>query len=341
VTHAIAEIAGWIAGEVIGDPTTPIVAARTLTEAGPGEITFVEDDRYLGQLATSRAAAAVVGPDVTAEGMVLVRVADPLMAFVEVVRRLHGSADDLPPGIDSQACIHPSAVLGEGCRVGPGAVIAAGCTLGRNCQVESGVVIGRQCRLGDDVRLYGNVTLYAGTILGQRVIVHGNAVLGGDGFGYRFHNGRHVKVPQLGWVEIGDDVEIGAGTTIDRGTFGPTRIGAGTKIDNLVQIGHNCVVGRHNIIVSQVGMAGSTTTGDYVAIAGQVGITGHLHIGDGATVGGGTAVIRDVPAGQRVLGRPARPEREEKRILLTMDKLPEMVRQVKAIMRRLGLSEAA
>src|SRR5204862_5130966 len=148
-----------------------------------------------------------------------------------------------------------------------------------------GAVVGRDCRLGDDVTLYPNAVLYDGTVLGDRVIVHGNAVLGADGFGYRFHDGRHVKVPQLGHVEVGDDVEIGACTTIDRGTFQATRIGAGTKIDNLVQVGHNCQIGQHNILVSQVGIAGSTTTGNYVVMAGQVGVADHLHIGDGASLG--------------------------------------------------------
>src|SRR5205807_7090811 len=153
--------------------------------------------------------------------------------------------------------------------------------------------------------IYANAVLYEGTILGDRVIIHATALLGADGFGYRFQNGKHVKVPQLGNVQIGDDCEIGACATIDRGTFMTTRIGAGTKIDNLVQVAHNCQVGRHNLFVSQMGIAGSSSTGDYVVIAGQAGVVGHIHIGAGAVIGGKAAVTKEVPAGQRVLGSPA------------------------------------
>src|SRR5205807_1025225 len=185
-----------------------------------------------------------------------------------------------------------------------------GSILGARCQVHPGAVLGRHCRLGDDVVVYPNAVLYDGTVLGSRVIIHANAVLGADGFGYRQQSGKHVKVPQLGHVEIADDVEIGACSTIDRGTFDATRVGEGTKIDNLVQIGHNCQIGRHNLLVSQVGIAGSSSTGDYVVAAGQAGIVDHVHIGQGAVIGGQSGVSKNVPAGQRVLGAPARPERE-------------------------------
>jgi UDP-3-O-[3-hydroxymyristoyl] glucosamine N-acyltransferase len=172
------------------------------------------------------------------------------------------------------------------------------------------------------------------------VVVHANSVLGADGFGYRFQNGRHAKVPQLGSVEIGDDVEIGACTTIDRGTFQATRIGAGTKIDNLVQIGHNCKIGCHNILVSQVGMSGSSSTGDYVVIAGQVGIVGHIRIGDRAMIGGQAGVTKDVPAGQHMLGSPATPEREQKRILMSLERLPDIRRDLRRIKQHIGLEDA-
>jgi UDP-3-O-[3-hydroxymyristoyl] glucosamine N-acyltransferase len=189
------------------------------------------------------------------------------------------------------------------------------------------------------VTLYPGAVLYDGTVLGDRVVVHAHAVLGADGFGYRFQDGRHVKVPQLGHVEVGDDVEIGAGTTIDRGTFQATRIGAGTKIDNLVQIGHNCRIGRHNVLVSQVGIAGSCTSGDYVVLAGQVGVADHIHLGDRAVIGARAGVTKDVPAGQRMLGAPATPEREQKRIMMTLEKLPELRRDLRRVMQHLGLDE--
>jgi UDP-3-O-[3-hydroxymyristoyl] glucosamine N-acyltransferase len=183
--------------------------------------------------------------------------------------------------------------------------------------------------------------LYDGCLLGHRVIVHANSVLGADGFGYRLHDGRHVKVPQLGHVEVGDDVEIGACTTIDRGTFQATRIGAGTKIDNLVQIAHNCAVGQHNLLVSQMGMAGSSSTGDYVVIAGQVGIVGHVHIGDQVVIGAQAGVTKDVPSGQQMLGSPATPVREQKRILVTLEKLPDIRRDLRRIKQHVGLSDDA
>jgi UDP-3-O-[3-hydroxymyristoyl] glucosamine N-acyltransferase len=189
--------------------------------------------------------------------------------------------------------------------------------------------------------LFPNVVLYDGTVLGNRVMIHANSVLGADGFGYRLHDGRHIKVPQLGNVEIGDDVEIGACTTIDRGTFQATRIGAGTKIDNLVQIAHNCSVGRHNLLVSQMGMAGSSTTGDYVIVAGQVGIVGHVRIGHRAVIGAQAGVTKDVPADQQMLGSPATPVREQKRILVTLEKLPEIRRDLRRIKQHLGLSDEA
>jgi UDP-3-O-[3-hydroxymyristoyl] glucosamine N-acyltransferase len=166
-------------------------------------------------------------------------------------------------------------------------------------------------------------------------------VLGADGFGYRLIDGRHVKVPQLGRVEIGDDVEVGACTTIDRGTFQATRVGAGTKLDNLVMVGHNCRIGKHNLFVSQVGMAGSSSTGDYVVLAGQVGVVDHVHIGDRTIIGAQSGVPGDVPADQQVLGAPARPIREQKRILISLDKLPEMVRDLRRIKQKLGLNDEA
>ena len=246
-----------------------------------------------------------------------------------------------PHGIDRLASVHPGARVGEGASIFPFACVGEGSTLGARCQVHSGAVVGRNCRLGDVVILYPHAVLYDGTVLGDRVIVHANAVLGADGFGYRLQGGRHVKVPQLGSVELGDDVEIGACTTIDRGTFQVTRVGEGTKIDNLVMVGHNCQIGRHNLFVSQVGVAGSCSTGDYVVLAGQVGIADHVHIHDGAQIGARSGVMRDVPGGQRFLGAPARPEGEEKRILLCLDRLPELSRDVRRLKRQLGLEGAA
>ncbi len=337
MTCTVRELAALVGGQVHGDGDLPIAAARPLSEAGPGHITFADHARHLAELHACPADAAVVSPDVPPNGKALIRVADPFAAFVAIARHLHGRPEPPPHGIDPRASVHPGAAVGPDASIHPFAVVGDGAVIGARCRLHSGAVVGRGCRLGDDVTLYPHAVLYDDTVLGDRVTVHAHAVLGADGFGYRLQEGRHVKVPQLGRVEVGDDVEIGAGTTIDRGTFGATRIGAGTKIDNQVMIAHNCQVGRHNIVVSQVGMAGSSGTGDYVVIAGQVGVVDHVHIGDGAVIGGQAAVTKDVPPGQRMLGSPATPEREQKRILMSLLSLPELRKRVRAVEQRIGM----
>jgi UDP-3-O-[3-hydroxymyristoyl] glucosamine N-acyltransferase len=332
-------LADLVQGVLSGDPDTPIANARTLAEAQPGDITFVENDKHIQELAKSQASAAVVPASVSIGGRPVIQVKDPLAAFIAIVRHLHARPDEAVHGIDPRAAIHMTAHLGTNCNIHAFVTIGARSVLGDRCRIYPGCCIGRYCRLGDDVTLYPNAVLYDGTILGDRVTIHANAVLGADGFGYRLHDGKHVKVPQLGHVEIGDDVEIGACTTIDRGTFQATRVGEGTKIDNLVQVGHNCQVGRHNLFVSQMGIAGSSTTGDHVVVAGQVGIADHVHIGDRAVLGAKAGVPQDVPAGESVLGAPARPARDQKRILLTLDKLPEMRRDLQRIKHHLGMDD--
>jgi UDP-3-O-[3-hydroxymyristoyl] glucosamine N-acyltransferase len=340
VSTTLRELAGLVHGEWCGDGDLVIRAARPLHDAEPGSITFVEDERHAQQLGACRASAVVVPNGLSVPGLSVLRVADPVTAFATIVRHLHGRAEPPPHGIDPSALIHPTASIGEHCSVFPFACIGEGSVVGARCRIHSGVVIGRFCRIGDDVILYANAVLYDGTLVGNRTIVHANAVLGADGFGYRFHNGRHVKVPQLGHVEIGADVEVGACTTIDRGTFQATRVGDGTKIDNLVMVAHNCQIGRHNLFVSQMGIAGSSSTGDYVVVAGQAGIVDHVRIGDGAMIGAQAGVTKEVPAGQRMLGSPATPEREQKRILMTLEKLPEIRRDVRRIKQQLGIDDS-
>jgi UDP-3-O-[3-hydroxymyristoyl] glucosamine N-acyltransferase len=197
------------------------------------------------------------------------------------------------------------------------------------------VYVGRDCQIGDDCVLYANAVLYHDVRLGKRVIIHAGAVLGADGFGYRFRNGRYEKIPQLGWVEIEDDCEIGACTTIDRGMIGATVIGEGSKLDNLVMIGHNCELGKHNAFASQVGLAGSVTTGEYVRCAGQVGVADHVHLGRGSTLGAKAGVHKDIPEGDTQIGYPARPEHEQLRIVMATGKVPEMRKQIRALEARL------
>jgi UDP-3-O-[3-hydroxymyristoyl] glucosamine N-acyltransferase len=337
VNVTVKQLADLVQGTVLGDGSIAITAARPLNAAQPGDITFVADDRHAAQLHQSRASAAVVPPSVPPNGLPLIRVADPLGAFITIVRHLRGEVTELAHGIDPHADVHATAAVGDSPSIHAFASVGEGAVIGARCRIHPGAVVGRNCVLGDDVTLYPNAVLYDGTIVGHRAIFHANCVIGADGFGYRLQNGKHVKVPQLGHVEIGDDVEVGACTTIDRGTFEPTRIGAGTKIDNLVQVAHNCQVGKHNLFISQMGIAGSSSTGDYVVIAGQVGIADHIHIGQGAVIGAKAGVTKEVPAGQRMLGAPATPEREQKRILMTLEKLPEMRKDLRRIQQHLGL----
>jgi UDP-3-O-[3-hydroxymyristoyl] glucosamine N-acyltransferase len=340
VTVTVRQLADWVRGEVLGDGDLPIADARPLADARPGDITLV-DERHLGAWHASPAAAAVAPPSVPVNGRPLIRVADPLMAFAGIVRRFRGRPPTPAGTIDPAAHVHPTAKLAPGVSVGPFAVVGEGSEVGPGGVLHAGVVVGRGCRLGSEVVLFPRVVLYDDTVLGDRVVVHANAVLGADGFGYRFQDGRHVKVPQLGWVEVEADVEIGAGTTIDRGTFGPTRIGAGTKIDNLVMIGHNCQIGRHNVLAAQVGVAGSCTTGDYVVMAGQVGVADHLTVGDRAVLAAKAGVSGHVPADARMMGYPARPEGPFKRSWVVVEHLPEMRKDLKRIKKHLGLEDAA
>ncbi len=339
MTVTVRQLAEWVRGEVLGDGDLPISNARPLAEAQPGDITFVEHDRHWHAWQSSRASAAIVPPTLPVNGRPVIRVEDPLMAFVQVVLRLRGRTAEPKPEISPAAHVHPTVRIGPGVSIGPLAVIGEGTVIGANSVIHAGAVIGRSCKLGEGVVIHPHAVLYDDCVLGNRVIVHGNAVIGADGFGYRTQGGRHVKVPQLGWVEVEDDVEIGACTTIDRGTFGPTRIGAGTKIDNLVMVGHNCQIGRHNLLCSQVGIAGSSTTGEYVVMAGQVGVADHITIGDRVTILAKSGVSGNIPSDSQVLGSPATPHKEQARILMSLEKLPEIRRDIVRIKRHLGLED--
>jgi UDP-3-O-[3-hydroxymyristoyl] glucosamine N-acyltransferase len=335
VSATVKELAELVQGRLHGDGAVVISAARSLSEAGTGDITFLEKLDNSRQLQKCPASAVVVPPGYPPNGVPVIEVTDPLNAFIAIYRFLHPPQAPELRGVDPSANVHPTARIGSGCHIHPFAVVGAHTMVGARTTLHAGVVVGRQCRLGDDVVLHPNVVVYDGTVLGNRVIIHSNAVIGADGFGYRFQNGKHEKVPQLAHIEIGDDVEIGACTTIDRGTFHPTRIGAGTKIDNQVQIGHNCRIGRHNVLVSQVGISGSCTTGDYVVLGGQVGVVAQVQIGEGAMVGAQAGVIKDVPAGERYLGSPAMSAGEMKRILTLLPRLPEMRRDLQMLKQRL------
>ena len=329
----VRELTELVAGRLVGDGNVIIAAATSIGEAGAGDITFAEDEHHGRLLKQSPASAAVVAHSVEPNGIPLIYVDDPLESFLKIVGHLRGTTGRRYVGIHSQACVSGTAVLGREVNVHPFARIADRAVIGDRAEIHSGVSIGEGCRLGDDVVLHPNVVLYPNTILGHRVVIHAGAVIGADGFGYRFRDGRHMKIPQFGQVEIGDDVEIGANTTIDRSTFSATRIGAGTKIDNLVQVGHNCQVGRHNILVAQAGLAGSCKLGDFVTVAGQAGLVDHVTVGDRAVIGAQAGVTHDVPADSRSLGSPATPESDQKRLIACQRSLPELRRRLRELER--------
>lgn len=340
MAHTVGEIAGWVGGSVSGAADTPIARATALTDAGPGDLTLVDGDKRRKGWEASAAAAAVVPQNFPDDPRPLIRVADPFAAFIQIVLRFRGPRS-VEPGVHPTAVIHPTAELGANAAVGPHAVVGEGTTIGANAVLHAGAVVGRFCTLGDDVTLHPKVVLYDDCTLGHRVIIHAGAVIGADGFGYRLVKGKHEKIPQLGTVVIEDDVEVGANTTIDRGTFGPTRIGAGTKIDNQVMVSHNCRIGRHNIFVSQVGMAGSCVTGDYVVLAGQVGVADHITIGDKTVVGAQAGVMKDIPAAAYHFGYPSMPGREFLKIVAEWGRLAEVRKDVARVKKHLKLDEEA
>jgi UDP-3-O-[3-hydroxymyristoyl] glucosamine N-acyltransferase len=345
VAATVGELAALVSGRLVGDGSVAIQAARPVTEAGPGDITFIENERYARMLRTSPASAAIVGPHFrrapVETSVPLIEVDDPIVAFLAVRNHLGREAKPRWSGVHPQAWVSPMARLGAGVAIYPFVYVGDEAQIGDGTTLHPGAVIGDRCRLGRDVTVHPNAVLYPDVVLGDRVEIHAGTVLGGDGFGYRLMEGRHVKVPQTGRVEIGDDVEIGANCTVDRATFEATRIGEGSKIDNLVMIGHNNQIGRHNLLCGQVGIAGSCKTGDYVIMAGQAGIKDNTEIGDRVMVGAQAGVHRNVPGGQQVLGSPAIPVREQRRIFQMIARLPEMHKQLRELSAQVSLLMAA
>lgn len=329
----LAQLAELTGGRLVGDGDVWITAAAVLGDAKPHEITLVDHVDRLPKLITSAAAAAVVPAGLPAAAIPTIEVADVHKAFTAIVRLFRPARHRVRQGVSPQACVSSTARIDADVEIHPGAFIGDDVVIGSGTTIHSGARILAGCRIAANVTIYPNAVLYEDTIVGPRVIIHSGVVLGSDGFGYKFVDGRHQQSAQLGYVQIGADVEIGANTTIDRGTYGPTIIGEGTKIDNQVQIGHNCRIGRHNMLCSQVGIAGSTSTGDYVVMAGQCGVRDHVHIGTGAMLAAMSGIMTDVPEGARMMGIPATLEREQKVKQVTLAKLPEMRRQLRALER--------
>lgn len=331
----LAELVTLTGGTLLnGSPSLSITGFASLKEAVPGDLSFFHDSRYLERLAKTNAGAVLVPTDFREcpPQVACIAVADPSRSFELIVETYGFQPVMFTVGIHETAVIHPSVRLDRSrVSIGPNAVIEEGATIGNEVEIAAGSFVGRNAVIDAGSKLHANVTVQAECKLGERVILHSGAVIGADGFGYEFDKGRHRKVRQAGIVQIDNDVEIGAGTTIDRARFGRTWIGEGTKIDNLVQIGHNVVVGKHCIIVACVAIAGSAIIGDYVVIAAQVGIAGHVTVGSQATLAARCGVTHDLPGKATYLGFPAIPVSEEKRRIASVNRLPQLTARVKQL----------
>jgi UDP-3-O-[3-hydroxymyristoyl] glucosamine N-acyltransferase len=326
-TFTLGEIASRIAGSAVGDAACVITGIRPLDQAGPRDLSFLAHPRYRQAAAECRAAALLVRPTERLPGRNLILVENPYTALAAVMELFHPPRRPTP-GVSPDAVVEEGVVLGRGVSIGPLAVVSRGSTLGDGVVLGPGVVLGEGVAVGRDTVLHPGVVVYPGCRVGDRVIIHAGAVVGSDGFGFGEAEGGRAKIPQVGIVRIEDDVEIGAGVTIDRATFGETVIGKGARIDNLVQIGHNVVVGEGSVLVAQTGIAGSTRLGRSVIMAGQSGAAGHLSLGDGTIVGAKSAVLKDTAPGSFVLGHPAVDHREWKRAQAALLRLPDLLRRV-------------
>lgn len=308
----LGQLAGKIGATLIGDGSAEVTGCAPIECAGPGEVAFVARAKYARFLETTAAAAVIVGPDLACPpGLARLVVDDPYFGFRNAVVQLHGFRSppdpigEAPGGVSALASVHPEATIGAGTIVHPHAVVEKGAVLGRDCVLYPGAYVGPDARLGDECLLYPHAVVYDRCVLGSRVTLHANTVVGHDGFGYATHEGAHHKIPQAGIVVIEDDVELGAGCAVERAAVGETRIGRGTKLADLISIGHGARIGQHCLLVSLVGVSGSSDIGNYVVLGGQTGVTGHLKVGDGVQAAGKTAIVRDLPPGARVAGVPA------------------------------------
>jgi UDP-3-O-[3-hydroxymyristoyl] glucosamine N-acyltransferase len=336
---SLTKIAALVQGNIIGDGDKMISGAAPFEVAGEHEITVAGNKRFLKQIDNCAAAAIVVPRDITAGDRHLVQADNPMVAFAKILQYFHPTIQP-PAGIDPGAVVGAEFNSGESVTVGPQVVIGRQVTLGQRVWLNPGVVIGDEVVIGDDVVIHPNVTIQARCVIGNRVIIHAGTVIGSDGFGFAPDGQCYHKIPHTGYVQIDDDVEIGANNAIDRGTFGKTHIGRGVKTDNLVHIAHNVSVGENTVLVAQVGISGSVTIGRNAILAGQAGVAGHLSIGDGATVGPQTGVGKSVPEGQIVSsGIPEMPHRIWLRVQRLIPKLPEFSKRISGLEKKLNRIE--
>ena len=336
MTRTAREVAEYVGAGLEGDATLAVSGVGSIESAGPEDLIYVDSPRHLVRAARSAARCAVVRPDMEIAGKTLLRVANPKLAFAKAAAWLFPQARN-GSGIHPTAIVASTAKLAPGVAVGPYGVVEDNVEIGADTELRAFCFVGQGARIGKNCRLYPRVTLYAGVRLGDRVVIHSGAVIGSDGFGYVFGEGRHWKFPQIGTVEIGDDVEIGSNTSIDRGALEKTQIGADTKIDNLVQVAHNVSIGEHTVIAAQTGISGSCVIGKHVLMGGQVGIADHCRIEDRAVIGAqaGVPTGKTIRAGQTVWGTPARPLAKFKQQYAWLSRLPEWGERL----RKLGLAQ--
>lgn len=331
----VGEIAAHVGGIVVGNESVRLTGLNGIRQAREGDLSFISSSRYARYLNEAKAAALLVPESISSAPIPLIQVPDPYAAFLDILNEY------LPSGPEHPRAIHPSAVVGENVTLGRNVALDANVTvadnavLGDNVCLYAGVYVGKDVRIGPDTVIYPNVSILAGVVIGARCVVHSGAVIGSDGFGYLNGAAGPRKIPQVGNVVIEDDVEIGANTAIDRATFGSTIIGSGTKIDNLVQIGHNVEMGTGCLICGNAGISGSAILGNGVTIAAGAGVAGHIEIGDGATVAGLSGVTKTIASGKVVSGFPAMDHERDKRIIASMRHLPETLRAIRDLRRRI------
>jgi UDP-3-O-[3-hydroxymyristoyl] glucosamine N-acyltransferase len=335
-SFSVAEVAAACGGRVVGDGGRRLVGVRALEGAGADALSFVSEERALSRAASSSAGALLARSAAALPGRTVIEVPDPSIALIKVLRLFHPVRAPRP-GIHSTAVVEAGAVIDPSSEIGPYAVVGDLSRIEANVIVGAHAVIGARCRVGAGSWLHPHVVLYDDVVLGERVEVHGGAVLGADGFRFVTTDKGLVKVPQVGGVAVGDDVEIGANSCVDRAALETTSVGSGTKIDNLVQIGHNVTIGRHDVICAQVGIAGSAVLGDGVVLGGQAGVAGHLTVGAGAKVQAQSGVGADVPPGQALHGTPAFGYRDYQKSWIELRRLPETARLVRRLAEKAGL----
>jgi len=336
-TYALRKIAELVGGEIDGDGAVEIRGAAGIEEAVEGEITVFSDARYERFLATTRA-SAMIRPKEIACPLPSIVAERPYLAFVKTLQLFARFTDiEVKPGTHPSALVDPAAVIGEKVSIGPFCWIGREARVGAGTRILPGSFIGDRARVGRDCLIYPNVTIRESCEIGDRVILHPGVVIGADGFGFVWDGGRHLKIPQIGRVVIEDDVEIGANSAVDRATTAVTRVCRGTKIDNLVQVGHNCFVGKNSILSGQTGLAGSTVLGEGVIAGGQTGFMGHITVGDGAVLAAQTGVTKSVPPGVTLSGYPAREHGLARRIYACVTRLPELFQRVRALEKELAV----